>query len=86
MTLLRGSAIYLAALSSVLGCAVVTGAVRALATQGETGVFLLGLTAGVGLWAWGLFLLAAASMLVNVTARLDEIANHEGQDRQGGTK
>ncbi|MFN7974778.1 MAG: hypothetical protein U0166_20915 [Acidobacteriota bacterium] len=81
MTALRSSSIYLAAVCGVLGVGVMTGAVRALATQSETGVFLIGLTAGMGLWAWGLFLLATASTLSNIAAALVD-----GGNREGGSK
>lgn len=83
MTALRSSAIYLAAVSAVLGGAVMSGAFRALATQGETGVFLLGLTAGMSLWAWALFLVATATTLSNIAAALLD----GGRDnREGGSK
>jgi len=70
MTVLRFSAIYLAAVSAAAGVGLVSGAFRALAVQGETGVFLLGLVAGMSFWAWALFLVAGATALSNITAAL----------------
>jgi len=83
MTALRASAIYLAAVSAVVGGAVMSGAFRALATQAETGVFLLGLIAGMGLWAWALFLVATATTLSNIAAALVEQGcdNREGESK-----
>lgn len=81
MTALRASAVYLAAMSAVLGGAVLSGAFRALASRSETGVFLLGLIAGMSLWAWGLFLVATATTLSNIAGLLDG-----GRNPEGGTK
>lgn len=73
MTALRASAVYLAAVLGVFGAVVLLGATRALAARGETGVFLIGLVAGVGLWAWALFLVAAALVLVRIEARVHDM-------------
>jgi hypothetical protein len=88
MTALRLSSIYLAALAGVLGTVLVLGATRALAARGETGVFLLGLTAGMGTWAWGLHLVAAATLIGRMATALDLIAGSglSEPNEQGGTK
>lgn len=76
MTALRGSAVYLAALMAMLGFAFILGAVRALASKGEEGIFLLGLVGGMGLCATGLLIVSASTSLARIETQIGSIAGH----------